>query len=517
MERRTRSGASFSPFNTPLTGISTNVCLAPLITQALCNEAQRDGSNEGDNEGMDLSPVSQRLSKSVPNLTCSNPGPTNSPPTPSLMPKTHVEPQMGTSIIPALSERPQSLRLLPSSTTTSGSSRTTRDIRNKSRSKIRRKVKEKNALSELPSPAYQHRPRTTAALKAAGLGSSQVYLTSESLPAAHGRWVGKRIEPLQKHIWTIEACQAFGLELVNWDGRTPYTFTDDSARSMVTLVGCPCDESWSSAVVGASRLMGDVRSWGEGRGAFTAAQSDHRRGHFVALACGVSYGGGQQAPGNLVHSKARRMLLDTLLDDHNIQRLAGFQSSAFAYYVPKLYRHYATSLTQLYSHDRNLDINFTNSIFPATTFNLGPETISLDHTDPGNIAYGMCALTALGNYNPDLGGHLLLFDLNKMVRFPPGSTILLASSILRHGNSPIQDGEHRMSLSQYCTGGLFRWVKYGFQTAESLLGTPGGKYLKHELDGDDEEKTAQALSLFSKIDELEYDRQCVFSKPICVL
>jgi hypothetical protein len=135
---------------------------------------------------------------------------------------------------------------------------------------------------------------------------------------------------------------------------------------------------------------------------------------------------------------------------------------------------YYDTLNKLYARDDRLVRNFQESVFPASTFNLGPNTVTLDHIDFANVAYGLCCISALGDYNPDNGGHMILFDLGIIIRFPPGSTMLIPSSVLRHGNTPIAADETRMSFTQYCAGGLFRWVRYGFQTQKDLLKEENG-------------------------------------------
>ena len=52
------------------------------------------------------------------------------------------------------------------------------------------------------------------------------------------------------------------------------------------------------------------------------------------------------------------------------------------------------------------------------------------HTDPGNLLFGWCAITTLGNFDPTLGGHLVLWDLKLVIEFPLGSTILIPSVTL---------------------------------------------------------------------------------------
>jgi hypothetical protein len=93
---------------------------------------------------------------------------------------------------------------------------------------------------------------------------------------------------------------------------------------------------------------------------------------------------------------------------------------------------YYNTLNDLYTSNNQLVHNFQESIFPASIFNLGPNTVTLDHIDYANVAYGLCGISALGKYNPDKGGHMILFDLGVMICFPPRSTILIPSSVLRH-------------------------------------------------------------------------------------
>ncbi|EDR04375.1 uncharacterized protein LACBIDRAFT_330630 [Laccaria bicolor S238N-H82] len=165
----------------------------------------------------------------------------------------------------------------------------------------------------------------------------------------------------------------------------------------------------------------------------------------------------------------------------------------------------------LFDHDPTLIHNFEKSIFTASTFNLGPNTITLDHTDSANVAHGLCAITALGDYDYTLGGHMIIFDLKLIIEFPPGSTILIPSAVFWHGNTPIQPGETRMSFTQFVAGGLFRWVKYGFRTKDQLI-LAEGKARLSEINGNYTERCERALSLFSKLTELNEDRRRVFAK-----
>ena len=194
------------------------------------------------------------------------------------------------------------------------------------------------------------------------------------------------------------------------------------------------------------------------------------------------------------------------LPDVNSLAIAG----ALAAFAPRLYRYLARILADLFRKYPHLVHNFSNSIFPAASFNCGPQTVSLDHTDFNNLSHGLCALTALGSYNHTLGGHLILFNLKLVIQFPAGSTVLIPSGCVDHGNTPICEGETRLSIAQYAAGGLFRWVAYGFRSAKSLLKMKAGTRLKDQIDKGPGERWKEGLAMFSKLDELQRDAEEVF-------
>jgi hypothetical protein len=115
----------------------------------------------------------------------------------------------------------------------------------------------------------------------------------------------------------------------------------------------------------------------------------------------------------------------------------------------------------------------------------------------------------MGSYNHKKGGHLVLFDIDKIIEFPPGSHILIPSAVMRHANTAIQPHEKRMGLTQYAAGVLFRWVDNGFRKAEEVeLADPG---LKKRLDAEAPKRFEGLLDLYSKLEELAEDRAKVFN------
>lgn len=79
--------------------------------------------------------------------------------------------------------------------------------------------------------------------------------------------------------------------------------TDSDGRIFVILAGAPlCQDpdEWRRVTEGATTAMASFRDDGDRAGLFKAADHSHRRGHFLAVASGVSFGGGQRVSAFLV-------------------------------------------------------------------------------------------------------------------------------------------------------------------------------------------------------------------------
>ncbi|KAI0650189.1 hypothetical protein C8Q79DRAFT_998092 [Trametes meyenii] len=216
--------------------------------------------------------------------------------------------------------------------------------------------------------------------------------------------------------------------------------------------------------------------------------AEHRRGFFPTIACGISYRGGQKPALGAVSHALHLSLAGARPSDGS--------SAAFRLFAPKLHAYYSDTLDALEARHPRLKRNFKNSVFARITFNLGPKTVTYVHIDQNNLPAGLCAITALGDFDPELGGHLILWDAGLVIEFPPGVTILIPSALLRHSNTAIRPGETRYSLTQYSAGGLFRWVECGFKTQKAFE-AEGGTF---KLSGS--ERWAKGLSLYSKWSDL---------------
>lgn len=78
---------------------------------------------------------------------------------------------------------------------------------------------------------------------------------------------------------------------------------DKRERIVAVLVGQPADPLWRDTVDAASEKMREAEQLGTDMELFSQKSLQHRRGEFLAMPAGVSYGGGQTVrtpPGFLI-------------------------------------------------------------------------------------------------------------------------------------------------------------------------------------------------------------------------
>ncbi|KAH7872081.1 uncharacterized protein C8R40DRAFT_1053391, partial [Lentinula edodes] len=203
---------------------------------------------------------------------------------------------------------------------------------------------------------------------------------------------------------------------------------------------------------------------------FTQAQKHGRRGDFASRTVGYGYGNGRVKPQNYkISGRANQKAMRELLQNRSIRRISGFTNVLFNSFCHKNYVEYNTTHHELLQKHPGLRNAFPHTSFAAVTFNLGPQSYSPPHMDPDNRASGWCVDTAMGPFDPDKGGQLVLWDLKLVIRFPPGSSILFPSALITHSTIPIQPHETRYAMIQYSSGGIFRWRDNGFQSDKSFL------------------------------------------------
>ncbi|KAJ7209357.1 hypothetical protein B0H12DRAFT_1030471 [Mycena haematopus] len=276
---------------------------------------------------------------------------------------------------------------------------------------------------------------------------------------------------------------------------TAKPIVDCKGRIIAVLAGQPNNAEYRQSV----ELAFDAICNAGSEACFPASMRKHRRGLFAAMNVGLSYGKGTKVPCWL-NNKAYTGIAEQLLADRHIKRMAGFADAAFALWAPRLYMHYRECDAKLRANHPNLRRPFQGSVFFCAAFNFGRSVWTFKHRDVLNLAFGWCAVQALGHFDATQGGHLILWDLELVVEFPAGALILLPSATVAHSNVPVREGEERTSFTQFSAGGMFRYVDNGCQTVDELAENSPEEYARMmELKGARWEK---GLSLLSTLDEL---------------
>lgn len=223
----------------------------------------------------------------------------------------------------------------------------------------------------------------------------------------------------------------------------------------------------------------------------------HRRGTYSFVSVGPSLGGGQKV-GSWSRSAIRLLIvLQTPVNQFNdnatlqgaalnlwskppMRRIDGFERGAsllsfpsrrlmffqavFTAMSPQAVQEADVLLEQLQVKYPGLH-RVGTAPFAAATVNFN-NTATYLHTDFRN--WGPCVIVSGGSYNPVTSGHLILWELKLYVEFPPGSVVFLPSALITHGNTPLQNGETRFSITRYTAAALHRFAANGFRTLKEL-------------------------------------------------
>ncbi|KAJ7458439.1 hypothetical protein FB451DRAFT_1372186 [Mycena latifolia] len=497
--RRTRQGTQFSPFESLSSPaaftaahcqvVETDVDLAALLNSAHHSAAHREELGEDPDDLSEWEEVESRPSTPLSHsLPPSSPQPSENEDLSVLSDLSDIEPLSAAGIdagaMPPVSAAQR------------------RAARKKEYHKRRRQAKrQEKAASPFTRGAHpksipSHRilPPNKSAFDAAALSASGsgAWLGPKPPPPpprgkaqnaqAKARREAERLKALRLRE-VDELLKEMGYTYIAWDGQHPLLILDREGRIICVFMGAPEDPEWPTVIAEAIKAMKEALAEGLHIGAFATGDKRHRRGSYDTLSGGYSHGGGQKRPGMLGMPRRQRRLFMKLIKNKYIRCICGLQSSGFRTFGPKMFKQYVNDLEVLIEQIPALQHNFTNSIFPAVTFNLGPESVTFEHLDYHNNPFGC---------------------------FQSGASSLIPSAIIDHGNTPLGPGETRCSITQYAAGGLFRYVRYGCKTAKELLAQSGGRQMKASLDGAPGERARWGLGLFSKLEDLAADHAASF-------
>ena len=258
-----------------------------------------------------------------------------------------------------------------------------------------------------------------------------------------------------------------GFSVVPWDGQKSKMIHDCKGKLLAVLAGRPAGEDYLKAAEEVHKLLMEqgeaYHKLEKGKG-----KDQNRRGDFVAMNFGLTHGNGTTEPVNLSVKSKFQPIVDRLLSDKNVQRLAGNMSGVVRAWAPQFHMAVQEAVGKVLERDSKLWKPFQGSVYPTCAFNFGPKAWCYIHRDGLNVTNGYCALQALGRFDPSKGGHLVLWDLKKAIEFPPGSTVLIMSSLLFHSSLAVGPGEERSVMTQYCPEGILRYANNGMKTDKQL-------------------------------------------------
>ncbi|KAJ3805399.1 hypothetical protein F5876DRAFT_81816 [Lentinula aff. lateritia] len=249
-----------------------------------------------------------------------------------------------------------------------------------------------------------------------------------SLSASSYGWTASptlRLSPSLKKIWkNLDLLSTSNLRLLDLDGVSRIVLLDSRDRIIAVLGGVPPaseGQEWNEMTEQGNVAVEDFQE----HSTFTKSQQHGRQGNFAYRTVSFGYGNGRKQPLNYrVNGDANQMVVGKLLKNPAIRQIAGSQRCT--------YMEYQTTNEELLCCYLYLCPNFPGTPYAALTVNAGPQSYLPPHKDPDNVVHGWCADTALGKFDPNKGGHLVLWDFGLVIWFPPGSTILFPSSLITH-------------------------------------------------------------------------------------
>ncbi|KAJ7436459.1 hypothetical protein B0H11DRAFT_1745321, partial [Mycena galericulata] len=106
---------------------------------------------------------------------------------------------------------------------------------------------------------------------------------------------------------------------------------------------------------------------------------------------------------------------------------------------------------------------FPGSAFSTAEFSFGDAPMNT-RKDIRDVFYGFRAITILGTFDADQSSVLVIPKRDLAIRCPPGTTVLIASSVDDYFFTKLATGEKRYLFQQFFHAGLQRWIDRGYRS-----------------------------------------------------
>ncbi|KAJ7469887.1 hypothetical protein B0H11DRAFT_1920498 [Mycena galericulata] len=250
----------------------------------------------------------------------------------------------------------------------------------------------------------------------------------------------REMSPLSE-VWTRSHLYALGFQFLEWDMQ-PTPFIDQRRILSGAIIGPPTDEkTWEAVVSGANDALDAC--W---------KALDRSRLVNNTLSGGVGYGGPRPHPYTIKAQMDNMVQYAILRHTIEINALAAWQNTD----DPDLFLPFDVP------HERRPR---DPSAFSILSYEFGASG-SPSRLDQFDLLEGWRAITALGNYNCRYGGDLVLWDEKRVIKFPPGSTVLIPAARMRYSFTAVGDDETHYLVAQHTPAGLHRYVVNGYSHVE---------------------------------------------------
>lgn len=107
----------------------------------------------------------------------------------------------------------------------------------------------------------------------------------------------------------------------------------------------------------------------------------------------------------------------------------------------------------------------------SCTCNLGPTTVTPMHRDAENLSFGICMVSAFGDFEWQNGGEIFLLEPRVVIQLRPGDLLMFPSASITHGNFALPEGadQYRYSFTCYTAAALFQWVGNGMALVKTAI------------------------------------------------
>ncbi|KAJ7107311.1 hypothetical protein C8R43DRAFT_1140287 [Mycena crocata] len=303
------------------------------------------------------------------------------------------------------------------------------------------------------------------------------------------------MEPREYRLHEVRGpSSSYGLRYMDWYGRAAMPLVQKDGTVVGVLGGRPRGTHFNTEVVRATKILDEVVPQ------VRLSRDEERRGCTHSLTGGIG----------LVHSDepvaapaGKSVVLDALVfawlfSEPAIRKVAGYATCLFKFWAVNVHAFFDRALDRYEEYYDGSKRPLETGAFSAATFQLGSNPIwpVLDY----DLAWGWCALIAFGNYNPHKGGHIILWDLNLLVRFPPGATILIPRALVRYSFVGVAAHETRHCLIQFTPQPVFSFAANG-----GMSDVNWARFATREEHAERaaERDGALSMSLLTKVDDVD--------------